>query len=139
MSEDDLGLVQWVSSHFTKLFGYRRDEVAGKKVNMLMPPSYAQRHDTWMRNWKEKGTEFNMNKIRRFWIVDKNGHCCSSHSFIKIVPMLTHFELVGLIRKNNELDYILLNGSSGVIESTGKRLADNILSVDPQTLLHANI
>jgi diguanylate cyclase (GGDEF)-like protein/PAS domain S-box-containing protein len=41
---DEAGDIMLVNSQAERLFGYRRDELAGRKVEMLMPQRYRERH-----------------------------------------------------------------------------------------------
>jgi PAS domain S-box-containing protein len=49
---DSRGLIQTFNPACERLFGYQPDEVIGRNVKMLMPPSYADNHDKFLSNYK---------------------------------------------------------------------------------------
>ena len=51
----DTGIVQSFNPAAEKIFGYKADEVIGHNVKMLMPDSYAKKHDGYLRNYKQSG------------------------------------------------------------------------------------
>ena len=42
---------------FTSLFGYPRDEITDKNINLIMPEIYAGSHDMFLRRYIEAGVE----------------------------------------------------------------------------------
>lgn len=55
VSIDEFGIVGYMNPAAEALFGYRRDEVTGKNVSMLMPSSYAREHDQYIANYLDTG------------------------------------------------------------------------------------
>eukprot|EP01137_Pigoraptor_chileana_P018952 Opistho-2@79276 len=49
------GIVLSLNSAAEKMFGYEPFEVIGHNVNMLMPPPYAENHDSYLRRYLETG------------------------------------------------------------------------------------
>jgi hypothetical protein len=69
--------------------------------------------------------------------IDKNKICFSCNVIVKILPTLNSYELISLIHKKNDQDYVLLDDKSGEMICAGKVLYNQILktSVD---VVHLN-
>jgi two-component system sensor kinase FixL len=52
---DGAGLIQSFSAAAERLFGWSADEVTGENVKLLMPPSYAGRHDGYIAHYLATG------------------------------------------------------------------------------------
>jgi PAS domain S-box-containing protein len=54
---DEGGRIQVYSEACVKLFGYRREEVVGNNVKMLMPDPYQSQHDDYLSHYLTTGTK----------------------------------------------------------------------------------
>ena len=54
---DAKGIIQTVNDATTKLFGYEVEELVGQNIKMLMPESFAIKHDQYLANYRETGQE----------------------------------------------------------------------------------
>lgn len=52
---DEYGIILSFSAAAEKMFGYSESEVAGENVSMLMPSPDRERHDGYLRNYRETG------------------------------------------------------------------------------------
>ncbi|MBQ12426.1 MAG: PAS domain-containing sensor histidine kinase [Planctomyces sp.] len=52
---DDNSVVESINSAAEELFGYRREEIAGLPVSILMPAPYRDQHDSYMARHSESG------------------------------------------------------------------------------------
>lgn len=52
---DERGTVQVYSDACQRLFQYEREEVLGRNISMLMPSPHRERHDHYLRHFKETG------------------------------------------------------------------------------------
>jgi methyl-accepting chemotaxis protein len=50
---DAHGIISFFNSSAEKMWGYTRDEVAGKNVKMLMPHAHAEKHDQYLHHYTE--------------------------------------------------------------------------------------
>jgi sigma-B regulation protein RsbU (phosphoserine phosphatase) len=49
---DEMGVVQLLNPAAERLFGYRRDQIIGQNVKMLMPSPDRERHDQYLANYR---------------------------------------------------------------------------------------
>ncbi len=52
---DSAGYIELFNSAAERLFGYQAGEVMGRNVSMLMPATYAEHHDRYLRRYQETG------------------------------------------------------------------------------------
>ncbi|BES69465.1 hypothetical protein RE428_04830 [Marinobacter nanhaiticus D15-8W] len=76
---DERGIIKSFNSSAERLFGYTRDEVIGRKINMLMPRPVSREHDKFIRNYL-KGEEARIIGIgREVEGLHKEGHTFPLH------------------------------------------------------------
>ncbi len=49
------GIVESINPAAEQIFGYRRDEIVGHNIEMLMPESYQSQHDSYLHNYLTTG------------------------------------------------------------------------------------
>jgi hypothetical protein len=53
----------WVLQLALSTFGYKKGELEGKNVSMLMPNPFSQRHNSYLRNFKTTGNGGNGSSV----------------------------------------------------------------------------
>lgn len=52
---DESCIIETANSATERMFGYKRDEIIGRNISMLMPQPYRDRHDGYIRNYLTTG------------------------------------------------------------------------------------
>lgn len=52
---DERGIIQMVNQAASRLFGYDKQEMAGRNVNLLMPAPHAEQHNGYIHNYLQTG------------------------------------------------------------------------------------
>jgi len=50
-------IIQMVNAKSCEVFGWKRDELIGHNINVIMPPGIAKHHDSYMTNYIKTGTK----------------------------------------------------------------------------------
>ena len=64
VTSDKHGTILSANQGAVKLFGFTQQEMVGGKINMLMAPPYREQHDTFMKNYQQRGESTIMGKSR---------------------------------------------------------------------------
>ncbi len=70
---DRRGEIQFANRAAEKLFGYRKDELLGQRVNCLMPPDRAREHDSYMQRYLQTGIPHIVGTGRQLVAMRKDG------------------------------------------------------------------
>lgn len=54
---NDEGIIQFFNKTAEKTFGYSHEEVIGKNVTIIIPDGYRNKHDTFLKRYKETGVQ----------------------------------------------------------------------------------
>jgi PAS domain S-box-containing protein len=79
------GKIKWASKNAHTLFDYSREEFHSLTINQLMPRYFADRHDSYIKKWKETGHHIKLNNTSYLWGSSKDGHCFSLLMFAKVI------------------------------------------------------
>lgn len=52
---DSSGIITDFNAAAIRVFGYTKDEIIGKKINLLMPPTHSEKHDQYILNYMTTG------------------------------------------------------------------------------------
>ena len=92
-----------------------------------MPWYFRYHHDMILKNFIANGREKLINKMTHLWGCNKQGFCFSLNLVVKVVPAQKNFELMALIHKLDDNDYVITD-TEGEIVTLGIR-ASNILEI----------
>ncbi|KAF5829405.1 hypothetical protein DUNSADRAFT_16104 [Dunaliella salina] len=66
------GIMLVANKQLQKLFGYKKTEIEGKNINMMMPQPFSQRHNGYLRNYVSTGKKRIIDSIREVVALHKN-------------------------------------------------------------------
>ena len=120
-SKDEIGTVKKVNLLFTSLFGYPRDEIIDKNINLIMPEIYANSHDMFLRRYIEAGVEESeyFDKDHTLFAKIKSGYILPITSVVRLFfcDFMQGCLFIGVFKTNNitkNMIYLICN-KDGVI------------------------
>jgi len=133
-----LGNIVDCSANVRNTFGYQREELLGKNVNVLMPAFFQHIHRQLIMNKLENNEKlFSISHIHSF-AKDNQGFLVPVKMLVVMCPRFDQGFLFGSIIRsmNSELDYLLVS-ETGNIEGFTPRFGKD-LGLSPQTKLNAS-
>lgn len=103
ISTDENGIIELFNKSSEKLFGYNRNEVMGKKINLLMSDFHAGNHDTYMENYLNTGIKKVMGKGREVEIKTKSGEITSAYLTLTEAIIDNHHSFIGFLKDLTEI------------------------------------
>ena len=102
-----------------------------------MPKVFATHHNNILTHFYNSGKERVINNLMHVWAIHNEGFCFSANIFVKIVPILNDYEVMGLVHRLNSQDYIVTD-DDGEIVASGTRFLE-VLDIMPHTLYNFGI
>ena len=87
-AKENTGRIVAVSKGVFHGFGYRKAEVMGHSINILMPQIIAKRHAELMDRFFRTGREIIFGMERDIWALHKEGYCFQIKLIVKPFPQL---------------------------------------------------
>jgi two-component system sensor kinase FixL len=102
ISIDRQGRIVLFNSSAEKIFGYARDEVVGRKVNMLMAEPYRSEHDDYIERYERTGEARAIGRIRTVTAQRKNGEAFTIELSVTKVAEYENVQYAAFIRDISE-------------------------------------
>lgn len=126
---DEFGIIESMNPAAEKIFGYRADELKGRRVNVLMPSPFREEHDDYLRNYVSTGRAKIIGIGREVAGKRKDGRVFPLHLAVSEVKLRTRRIFTGFIRDISEqklLENELLNVSENEQRRIGQDLHDGL-------------
>jgi PAS domain S-box-containing protein len=85
---DEQGIILTFNFSAESLFGYSEQEILGQKINLLMPSSVGDHHDSYLSNYLKTGNASTIGNGREVEGLNKQGNTFPMHLFISELPKL---------------------------------------------------
>lgn len=112
------GLIQQINQATQTMFGYNKDELIGKNVNILVPRPHHDNHDNYIKNYKKEQHSTVINSERDLFGQHKSGQLIPIS--LVITKMVIHDELffIGTVRNIS-------------VEKHNKKLFETVFKTSP--------
>jgi methyl-accepting chemotaxis protein len=101
----------YVNQYIEKMFGYCKEELMGKNVNILMPSPDHENHDSYVRNYQRTGKAKIIGISRRVKAKRKNGEIFDVQLYLDKIQKVNEVSYVGIIQEismSTESDLLFL-------------------------------
>lgn len=136
---NERGIIETVNPAVSKIFGYEPSEMLGKNIGMLMPASWAERHDSFVSNYLRTGEKKIIGIGREvtgqrkdgfqfpFWLSVSEVVLGDKHTFTGIVHDITEQKKAEaeIRRLNQELEDKIAERTENLAEVVNRLLATN--------------
>lgn len=115
-SREQQGKIMKTNQGIQKLFGYSMFEVQGHDVSILMPPSIAGKHQTFMDTYFKTGKERIINSALEAFAAYRTGTIFSVYIVVKPVPTVTsEIQYISMIKPGNrDYEYIITDENGNI-------------------------
>lgn len=120
--QENIGQILWCSRNVQNIFGYDENDLLNLNVNQLMPEVISIHHNRILKYFYENGREKLTTKISHLWGMDAEKYLFSANLFVKILPSLKSFDIMGYIHKLNQDDYMIAD-MDGMLFAVGKKVS----------------
>jgi two-component system CheB/CheR fusion protein len=108
---DENGTVESLNPAALRIFGYSREELIGRNVNMLMPSPYHAEHDTYLANYRKTGNRQIIGIGREVMGKRKDGSTFAVDLGVSEVKLATRRIFTGIVRditQRKEVEHALV-------------------------------
>lgn len=120
---DSRGRIESFNSAAEIIFGYKKDEIIGQNINILMPQEYAIYHDTYINNYISTGTAKVIGKTREVVARKKDGSTFPVELSISQYDVDGQIHFTGIVRDVSErraLQDALIKANENLLESNAE-------------------
>ena len=89
LSAEKLGEIMHTNDEVQRVFGYKRRQMIGMKINMLNPLPIAKVHDRFLRTFLETAQRHVIDNVRQVPAVGSNGYLRPVHICVKLDPQIS--------------------------------------------------
>lgn len=125
-------IIDWCSKNTVNIFGYSQKALEKRNLKEIIPSSIAKHHDQIIKQFYTNGRERFINNLNHVWALNSEGYCFSINLHIKILPTVDNYEILAMIHKLNQENYILTE-KNGQICSVGTKIGQ-YLQLQPHLL-----
>ena len=102
-NETTMGLLMNINSEVYRLLGYKKHEILGNNVKMLMPKIFADNHHNFIAQFFDRAEGKAINTERHLAAMDKEGYVFLATLLIKFMPDLSKgIQIIGLMKEKEE-------------------------------------
>ncbi len=132
ISIDAHGSIQTANPEAERIFGYRREEMQGRNVNMLMPDPYHSAHDGYLHNYLSTGNKKIIGIGREVTGRRKDGSTFPMELAVSEMQVAGERMFTGIVRDITERKRIEaeLKSSEARIRAVVDTVVDGIISID---------
>jgi PAS domain S-box-containing protein len=99
---DPQGTILEFSDVAEQMFQFRREEVMGRNVKLLMPEPFRANHDDYLARFRNSGKSQVMDRTRFLQANRKNGECFPIELTVSVLGEREHMAYVGIVRDITE-------------------------------------
>jgi len=117
VTSDKHGTIVSVNQNACQMFGYAREEMVGKKVNILMPSPYREQHDTYMSRYHSTRVPHVIGRSRDVFGQNKDGQLVTLRLTLTEADTVRGMMYIALFERAPENKLIFDVDAEGVIRS----------------------